>query len=89
MPSRDVQNGSSPMSLLQRFLAQAAGAAPALTGPDPLYAEGRRGGRRPLVPHLTVMSRCGTQGQAWGWALPAPRHVLCVCAWFVFNMWKM
>lgn len=28
-------------------------------GPDPLYAEGRRGGRRPLVPQLTVTSRWG------------------------------
>lgn len=46
-------------------------------------------GRTPLMPQLTVTSRCGTQDHVCGWMVPAPQHVLCVCAWFVFNMWKM
>lgn len=70
MPSRDLQDGSSPASLLQgRFLAQAAGAAPALAGPDPLYAEGRRG--RPQTPRAPA--HCDVT--LWD---PGPRGMCCV-----------
>lgn len=92
-PSRALQGGSSVPTagfqcpcgswlglLVQPRLCQAL---------TPSMQRAGGGGRRPLVPHLTVTSRCGTQGHACGWAVPAPRHVLYVCAWFVFDMWKM
>lgn len=99
VPSRDVRDFSpspaSPPRGWTQCLALAAGAAPALLalrGPGPLYAEGRRGWPQPprAPTHCDVPLRDPEPRVRPGGAGAAtPRHVLCVCAWFVFNTSKM